>query len=111
MYHQNRTPMSVLMEFAMFPTDKGESVSPYVSKIIKMVDESGHSYKLTPMGTIVEADTMEEILEVVSKAYKLLEPDCKRVYSAIKLDIRQGASNCLEGKVKAVEDHIGRVKT
>ncbi len=103
--------MSVLMEFAMFPTDKGESVSPYVSKVIKMIDESGHNYKLTPMGTIVEAESMGEILEVVSKAYKLLEPDCKRVYSTIKLDIRQGASNCLDGKVKAVEDHIGRVKT
>lgn len=95
----------------MFPTDKGESVSPYVSKIIKMIDESGHNYKLTPMGTIVEAETMEEILAVVHRAYELLEPDCKRVYSAIKLDIRQGASNCLEGKVKAVEEHIGKVKT
>jgi len=103
--------MSVLMEFAMFPTDKGESVSPYVSKVIKMIDESGHNYKLTPMGTIVEAESMEEILEVVNKAYKLLEPDCKRVYSTIKLDIRQGASNCLEGKVKAVQDQIGKVRT
>jgi len=31
---------SVLLEFAMFPTDKGESKSEYVSKIIKMIDES-----------------------------------------------------------------------
>ena len=29
--------MSVLLEFAMFPTDKGESVSNYVSRIIKMI--------------------------------------------------------------------------
>jgi uncharacterized protein YqgV (UPF0045/DUF77 family) len=34
--------MSVLMNYAMFPTDKGSSVSEYVSKIIKMVSESGY---------------------------------------------------------------------
>ncbi len=31
--------MSVLMEFAMFPTDKGESISEYVSRILKIIDE------------------------------------------------------------------------
>lgn len=103
--------MSVLMEFAIFPTDKGESVSPYVSRVIKMIRESGHEYRLSPMGTIVEADSLEEILQLIHKAYELLEPDCRRVYSTIKLDIRQGAKNCLEGKLKSVEDHIGKVRT
>ncbi len=36
--------MSVLFEFAMFPTDKGESVSKYVSKVIKMIDKSDVNY-------------------------------------------------------------------
>ncbi len=103
--------MSVLMEFAMFPTDKGESVSPYVSKIIKMIDQSGHDYRLTPMGTIVEAGSVGEVLEVVKKAYDILQPDCSRVYSTIKLDIRQGAEGCISSKVKAVEEKIGKVRT
>ena len=33
--------MSVLTEFAMFPTDKGISVSQHVSKIIKMMETAG----------------------------------------------------------------------
>ena len=102
--------MSVLAEFAMFPTDKGESVSQYVSRIIKMLEESGFDYKLTSMGTIVEADTIEEITGIIEKAYKLLEPDCNRVYSNIKLDIRKTSSNRLEGKVKSIENKIGNVK-
>ena len=32
--------MSILFEFAMFPTDKGESVSPYVSRLLKVIDDS-----------------------------------------------------------------------
>jgi uncharacterized protein YqgV (UPF0045/DUF77 family) len=35
-----------MLEFAMFPTDKGVSVSNYVSRIIKMIDKSGASYQL-----------------------------------------------------------------
>ena len=50
--------MSVLIEFAMFPTDKGESVSQYVSQVIKMIRESGFPYQLTAMGTIFETQEM-----------------------------------------------------
>ncbi len=102
--------MSALAEFAMFPTDKGESVSHYVSRIIKIIDESGLNYRLTPMGTIIEADTVEEITAIINKAYELLQPDCNRVYSTLKLDIRKGAGNRLEGKVRSVEEKIGKVK-
>ncbi|MFP4065136.1 MAG: MTH1187 family thiamine-binding protein [Bacteroidales bacterium] len=101
--------MSVLLEFSMFPTDKGESVSPYVSRIIKMIKETGLNYRLTPMGTVVEADTIQQILRVIEQAYGLLEPDCQRIYSSMKLDIRKGKDNQLEGKIKSVEERIGTV--
>ncbi len=100
--------MSVLVEFAMFPTDKGESVSQYVSRIIKMVDESGIPYRLTPMGTVFETETMDEALSVIKRAYELLEPDCNRVYSVVKFDIRKGRSNRLVQKIKSVEEKIGK---
>ena len=100
--------MSFLVEFSMFPTDKGESVSPYVSRIIKMIDESQIPYRLTPMGTVFETNTMEEALEIINKAYKQLEPDCSRVYTVIKMDIRKNAQNRIEGKIKSVEEKLGR---
>lgn len=100
--------MSFLVEFSMFPTDKGESVSPYVSRIIDMIDKSGVPYKLTPMGTVFETETMEEALDIINRAYKQLEPDCNRVYTVIKMDIRKGAHNRIEGKVKSVEEKLGK---
>ncbi|SMO68966.1 uncharacterized protein, MTH1187 family [Balnearium lithotrophicum] len=100
--------MSVLVEFAMFPTDKGESVSSYVSRIIKMIDESGIPYRLTPMGTVFETETMDEALSIIKKAYELLEPDCNRVYSVVKFDIRKGRSNRLEQKIRSVERKLGK---
>lgn len=100
--------MSVLLEFAMFPTDKGESVSPYVSRILKIIDASGLPYQLTPMGTIVEADDLGLILGLVHEAYRQLEPDCNRVYSSLKLDIRKGEGGRLKKKVASIEQKVGK---
>jgi uncharacterized protein (TIGR00106 family) len=101
--------MSVLIEFAMFPTDKGESVSEYVSRIIKMFKEGDIPYELTPMGTVFEVDRIEEATEVINKAYKLLEVDCNRVYTAIKMDIRKGKKNRMKQKIASIEKRIGEV--
>lgn len=102
--------MSVIVNFAMFPTDKGESASAYVSKILKMIDESGIEYKLNPMGTSFETETMERALELINESYKILEPDCNRVYAAITIDIRKGKSGRMKQKIQSVENKIGEVK-
>lgn len=103
--------MGVLLEFSMFPTSgdcrDGSSVSAQVSKIIDMIDRSGLPYQLTPMGTIVEAESVKEALGIVEKAYEQLE-GCERVYSAIKLDIRPAKSGRLKGKIDSVEKRLGR---
>ena len=103
--------MSVVMEFAIFPTDKGEKLSKYVSNVIKMIDESGFNYKLNPMGTVIETDTMPQALELLSKAYKVLESDCDRVYLTAKFDLCKSKTNLMDSKISAVKDNIGEVRT
>jgi uncharacterized protein (TIGR00106 family) len=100
--------MSVLLEFAMFPTDKGESVSEYVSRILKVIDEEGQPYTLTAMGTIIEVEKLDDALKIVRMAYKQLERDCNRVYSTIKLDIRKGKGDRLRQKIDSVEWKLGK---
>ena len=100
--------MSVLMEFSMFPTDQGESVSAQVSEIIRMIRESGLDYRLTPMGTVVETDSVAEAMALVERAAAVLDDlGCRRIYSAIKLDIRHGRGGRMAGKIASVEGRIG----
>lgn len=102
---------SILLEFAMFPTSaecrEGASVSQYVSRIIDVIDKSGVSYQLTPMGTIIECNSMKEALNVIEKAYECLS-ECERVYSSLKFDIRHGKSNRLKTKIDSVQNVLGR---
>ncbi len=99
--------MSVLMEIAMFPTDVGESKSRYVAEVLKVIEGSGFNYQLTPMATIVEAESVEELCALVPKMYKALEAmGVGRVYSVIKFDIRPGKKNRLQQKIDSVKKHL-----
>jgi len=95
--------LSVLMEMAMFPTEGASSKSAYVARIIKMIQKSGLNYTLTPMGTIVETQTIQEALSLIEQSYIQLEDDCERVYATIKFDIRKGREDALTQKVASVE--------
>ena len=98
--------MSALIEFAIFPTDHGESKSKYVARVIEMIKNSGITYQFTPMGTILETETVAEGLAIVEKAYEILQIDCNRIYSTIKIDYRSGQSNRLIKKIESVESKL-----
>lgn len=95
----------------MFPTSdecrEGSSVSKQVSKIIDAIDRSGVPYQLTPMGTVVEAQSMKEALAIIELAYEQLQ-DCERVYSSLKFDIRKNTKNRLKTKIASVEKALNR---
>lgn len=103
--------MSVLLEFAMFPTDKGVSVSKYVSQVIDMIRKDYENYRLTAMGTIVETNTLAEALGVIEKSHAILLPHSERIYASIKLDIRKGTDERLRAKIDSIEEKIGKVET
>jgi len=100
--------MSVLIGISIFPLDKGESVSEYVARAVKVIEESKYPYVLTSMETIVETETVEEALEIVKRCFKALEKDCNRIIVNVKMDYRKGKSGRIKGKVKSVEEKLGK---
>lgn len=101
--------MSVLMSFAIFPTDKGTSVSEYVAKVVKMVSNSGFECKLTAMTTVVETENFEQALEILNKSYKILEPISDRVYCSVNFDIQTNKPNGrIKTKINSVIDKLDK---
>jgi uncharacterized protein (TIGR00106 family) len=97
----------VLLEFSMSPFGKGESLSPYVSRVLNIVDKSGVTYKLTPMGTILEGE-WEEVMAVVTDCYKELEKDCNRISTNIRIDYRKGTASRMQQKINSIESKLGK---
>ena len=97
----------VLLEFTMSPIGKGESLSPYVSRVLKTIDESGVTYRLTPMGTILEGE-WDEVMNVVRDCYLELKKDCTRIGCYLKVDYREGDKSRMTSKIDSLEKKIGR---
>ncbi|MCG6919402.1 MAG: MTH1187 family thiamine-binding protein [Deltaproteobacteria bacterium] len=97
--------MNLLIDFSMFPLDKGESVSPYVARLLRVIRESGLPHKLGPMGTTIEGE-WHQVMAVVTHCFEELSKDCDRVYFAIKGDYRKKGKNRITAKVESVEKQL-----
>lgn len=97
----------VLLEFSIYPLDKGESVGKYVARAVDIVDKSGLPYRLHAMGTVLEGE-WDECMAVVSKCYRALKRDCRRIEVVLKVDYRAGRRGAMQSKVASVERRLGR---
>ncbi|GAB6166466.1 MTH1187 family thiamine-binding protein [Thermostilla marina] len=97
----------VLLEFSMYPLDKGESLSPYVARSLDIIDQSGLEYQCHAMGTTLEGE-FDQVMEVVRRCFERMSQDCNRIECIIKIDYRAGKSGRLQAKVASVEEKLGR---
>lgn len=97
----------LLAELSIWPMDKGESVSPYVTRVLDVIDRSGLPYKLGPLGTCIEGE-WDAVMAVITQCHQVLATDCNRITCTIKMDWRKGHAGAIETKVKSVQDKIGR---
>ena len=82
----------VLLEFSMSPLDKGESVGKYVSRSLKIIDESGVDYRLNPMGTVLEGEWDDVITPELYTNYKAFSVRSNCLHASIveKADYNKG---------------------
>lgn len=93
------------MQFAIFPTDKHEGLGKYVARVINMLEEEKADFRLTPMSTIVETETIEQATLLINKAHQLFD-DCQRIYLSINIDSKKGNTKRAEQKVNSVKENL-----
>ena len=97
--------------FEVIPIGVGSSISDSVAEAVKLVAASGLDYRVTAMGTIVEGDG-EQIVALIRDCHRKVMEKADRVVTHVMIDDRKGYTGRIEGKVKSVEQKIGRpVKT
>ncbi len=98
--------MSVMAEFSVVPMGTGTSASSLVSAAIKIVAESGISYKTNPMGTVLEGE-WDEVLGVIKQCHDAVTQQAGRAITTIRIDDRPGQDGRLERKLAAIEEKLG----
>ncbi|MCE5199717.1 MAG: MTH1187 family thiamine-binding protein [Armatimonadota bacterium] len=97
----------MLASFSVIPIGAGEELKELVADILSIVDKSGLSYKLGAMQTTLEGEP-ERVMSVVMECHRRMLELAPRVLTNITIDDRKDAQGRLEGKVKDVEDILGR---
>jgi uncharacterized protein (TIGR00106 family) len=98
--------MSVMVEFSVVPLGKGVSISPVIAEVMKIIIESGISYRANPMGTVIEGD-WDTVMGVVKKCHETVMKSAERAITAIKIDDRKGSIERIGEKLESVEKKLG----
>jgi len=98
-----------IMEISIVPLGtESASVSGYVADAVKILKkQKGIKYELTPMGTIIEADSVKKLLNIAGKMHRtVLKDKIKRVVTTIKIDDRKDKKLTAKGKIKSVQKRL-----
>ena len=97
--------MTVIAFLSVAPVQEG-SMGEEVAKAVAALDEHDVSYETGPMGTTIEADSVEDLFAAVQAAHTAVDGD--RVSTVLKIDDKRTSDEPASEKVDAVEEHLGR---
>jgi uncharacterized protein (TIGR00106 family) len=97
----------MLASFAVVPMGTEGGVKMLVAEALAIVDASGLPYKLGAMNTTIEGEAVE-VMDVIMRCHRRVLELAPRVLTSITIDERKGATQRLDGKVKDVEEVLGK---
>jgi len=97
----------IIAEVTFTPIGKGESVGDYVIEALKTFRKLGIKFIPNSMGTVIEANSIDEIFEAVKEAERsIIKMGVKRLDTILKIDHRIDKENSSEIKLKRISEFI-----
>jgi uncharacterized protein (TIGR00106 family) len=99
----------VVAEISIIPMGtETTSVSRYVSAAVKEIEASGLKCSLGPMGTMIEADSIDEVYAAIARAQAaVFDLGAGRAYTILKIDERRDVQDrSMEDMVRSAEEGI-----
>ncbi len=93
----------IIAEVSVVPVGTcSTSLSKYVKRAIEELEKKVKVYP-NAMGTVIEAKSLEEILDAVKAAHEVLfSMGVKRVVTTIRIDDRRDVESSVENKIKSI---------
>jgi uncharacterized protein (TIGR00106 family) len=97
----------LIVEIAVYPLGTGStSFSREVASVVRALEEGGFEPEVGPMGTVVEAEDLEEALEAIRVAHEEAVKHADRVVLMVRIDDRRDREVTARGKVEAVKRRL-----
>lgn len=98
-----------VVQVSVVPVGTGSpSISEHVAHCLDVLDGSGLSYRLTPMGTVIEGELRDILNAIADMHEQTFGEGVVRVLTTIIVDDRKDKTLSMEGKLQAVRRRRGR---
>jgi uncharacterized protein (TIGR00106 family) len=97
----------MLVELSVTPLGHGTHLSKDVAEVLRIIDDSGLPYCLTPSGTCIEGD-WDEVMELVKRCHQKARTLSNHVLTTLRMEDEEGATDKLNENIAAVERAAGR---
>jgi len=97
----------MLVELHMTPLGRGVHLGPDLAEVLKIIDDSGLPYCLTPTGTCIEG-SWDEVMTVVKHCHEKMREVATRVLTSVRIDDESGATGKITENTRSVEHAAGR---
>lgn len=93
----------ILAQVSVFPVGEGTSLSRFVKKGIRVIKDSGYTYKIGGLSTAIETPDLESLFQLIKQIRQAhLDEGAKRVLIDLKVDDRHDKNATLDRKINSV---------
>ncbi len=95
----------LIAEFSIHPIGAGTSVGRYVKAAVRAMSRiPGLTFDVTPMSSVLEAETIGTILEAVEVSHRILRSmGAKRISSSLRIDERLDKRRKMSDKTQGLK--------
>ncbi len=95
----------MLIELSIIPLG-AKHISSEITEALKIIDDSGLPFQLTPTGTCIEGE-WDEVMPVVRQCHERVRQLSPYVITFVKIQDKEGATDQLLHNVECVEAKVG----
>jgi uncharacterized protein (TIGR00106 family) len=97
----------MLVELSITPLGRGTHLSQDLAPILKIIDDSGIRYALTPSGTCLEGG-WDEVMALIKQCHQQARKSSAHVMTTVRIEDEEGSADKLTENIASVERAAGR---
>ena len=94
----------MIAQLSVYPIGEGTSLSRFVKKGVKVVENSGYTFEVGGMSTSIEVPDIDALFELVKKVHAAhLSEGARRIVIDLKVDDRRDKEATIVSKKRSVK--------
>lgn len=97
----------MLVELNINPLGRGTHLSHDLGEVLKVIDDAGVPYLLTPLGTCIEGE-WDQVMPLIKRCHEMARSMSPHVFTTLRIEDEEGATNKIKENGASVEHAAGR---